>query len=115
MEFSYDFVLKNCIFISKKNSIFLKGLQVDILNLSKNYKEGDKFYQNKGLFLGLSNIDGDILLESKTCEFTDFEIYDRLGNEISDVDLIEYKKATLRDIKINDIINEESHKKGWWS
>ncbi len=105
----YRAVLQECFFISKPDEWFLEGLEADLETLYSLYKNGDTFNSNSAIMRGLTleTYDGckdDIpRVDGEGCPLTEFEIYDKWGNEISELTLNEYK-SLLREKKIDHIL-----------
>lgn len=106
----YKLILSECIFISKKGEWFLDGFQVGLDTLYSPYrKEDQKFNNNSAIMHGLTNesysgFSGDLpRLDSEGCALEEFEIYDKYGNEISELSIVEYI-LILRDLKIDSLV-----------
>lgn len=99
----YQEIIMECKFISKPNEWFIEGTEpncVDKCSYSE-YKLDDKFNDGWGLFEGKTNevykgyTGGLPRLDGETCPFDEFLIYDKNGNEISELTLEEYKILIL--------------------
>jgi hypothetical protein len=107
----YESIIKECIFISKPEEWFIEGYQVELNAIYYEFKSGFKFNYGSGLFVGLTDegfkeYTGDLpRLDGESCALDEFEIYDKWGNEISELTLSEYK-SLLRDLKIEEITNQ---------
>lgn len=105
----YESVLKECIFISKPNEWFLEGYQVEFIRSVFSWREEIRFNDNTAIVNGLTIIDyrNDLHLEEPifdqdSHDIKEFEIYDKWGNEISELTLFEYKEL-LRNNKIEEV------------
>ncbi len=102
----YVSILRECIFISKPDEWFLEGIQASLDVLYVAYDEYSKFNDNSAIMDGLTYEGCDELGEcredSEGCSLEEFEIYDKFGNEISELTLHEYK-SILRNEKIEQI------------
>lgn len=94
----YVKIIKKCKFISKPDEWFVEGTECIIEDdiIYPEYKKGDKFNSVCGLFNGLTietfhGYDGKLPREDgEICSFDEFFIYDKFGNEISELTLEEY-------------------------
>jgi hypothetical protein len=105
----YECILRECIFVSKPDEWFLEGLQAELDILYSPYEEGKKFNDNSAIMEGLTN-EGFIgyvgefpRRDSEGCPLSEFEIYDKYGNEISELTLSEYR-ILLRGVKLDLIL-----------
>ena len=103
----YESILKECIFVSKPDGWFLEGFQVEISRcFYPQFKDGDKFNSKSAIVYGLTleEVKDDIpAFDGESCPLDEFEIYDKWGNEISELTLREYKEL-IRNTKIEKII-----------
>lgn len=108
----YQKIISECKFISKKDEWFVEGSEAKLIGSSSysEYEKGDKFNKGWSLFEGLTmetykGYTGELPREDgETCSFNEFYIYDKSGNEISELTLEEYyrliRKQKLK--RIND-------------
>lgn len=107
-------IIKKCKFIAKKNTWFIEGSVVDLIdNNYLVYEDNTKFGTGCSTFSGYTNRSLDeyffencgspIRYDQETCDFSEFLIYDEYGNEISELTLNDYLQI-LREQKINTII-----------
>lgn len=106
---------KDVIFVAKYDSYFEEGYQSELIDLK--FITGEKFNFNRGVFRGVQSSKSIkeewipikyVEYDNGVCEieapFREFEIYDKFGNEISELSLLEYKQI-LRDMKINKLLD----------
>ena len=102
----YELILRDCVFISKPDEWFIEGFESQLDTLYTQYENGHKFNENSAIMEGLTYEGcptGFFREDSEGCPLTEFEIYDRYGNEISELTLLEYK-SIVRDNKIETIV-----------
>jgi len=100
----YQEIIRECKFISKPNEWFIEGKEVDCVDKCSysEYELGYKFNDGWALFEGYTNegykgYTGELPRpDGETCPFDEFLIYDKLGNEISELTLEEYKNLKIR-------------------
>ena len=81
--------------------VFSDGNQLSLDAIFYPYSSNSKFKENSAQITSI-DIHGDIKSDSRC--FTHYEIYDKWGNEVSDLTLSEYKNI-LRNNKIEDLIS----------
>ena len=106
----YNIIIRKCKFIPINNSIFVRGIQVELLEDSYDeWKEDYKFNDGISTFRG-SKYKGYVnwtLTQSRItdifCTFDEFFIYDENGIDISEFTLKDYIK-TFREKKLKNIL-----------
>jgi hypothetical protein len=116
LDKKYQEIIKTCKFIAKPNTWFVEGLEVKCVDTCSYapYKNQDTFNAGWGLFEGWTNetfigFDGELPREDgETCQFDEFYIYDKFGNEISEITLSEYELLSINNGTPTPNINGDS-------
>ena len=108
----YQEIISKCKFISKPNEWFVGGTEAKCSGACSysDFKNGDKFNSGWSLFEGYTNeiyigFKGELPRpDGEICSFDEFLIYDKYGNEISELTLNEYMNLISSNI-IEKFIN----------
>ncbi len=103
----YQEIISKCKFVAKPDTWYVEGSEVKLVDgcSYQKYRQGDKFNSGWSLFEGLTNetydgYNGELpRIDGETCSFTEFLIYDELGNEISELALDDL----IRRIRVDKI------------
>lgn len=102
---NHKLIFDECIFIPKENMWPVENMEVKLVSLlpiDTNQKYDKKFNKNIALMGGLSK-DGQYV--ESICPLNLFEIYDKYGNEISELTLSQYN-SIVRNKKIDKCLGD---------
>ena len=91
----YQEIISRCKFVAKPDTWYIEGSEAILIDgiSYRSYSDGDKFNSGWSLFRGLTNesypeYEGELpRVDEETCQFSEFLIYDKTGNEISELSL----------------------------